>query len=359
MEDSEDIWEILNSVCEPKKEVNIIDINKCSSCNSKKLLFDSTKGCQVCKDCGVVNENILDRNPEWTNYDGSKSEGSARCGGPIHPFLPKSSLGTTIVGVGAHKVKMMQKWDQMPYKERSLSEVLKQIESKCRKYHIVKSVIDNAHSMYKKISDIKHDDGTNKGKSVIIRGMNRKSIIAACVFYGAINQDFPLAPKDVADIFNLALTQVTKGIRHFETLLSTDTSVKNIESSDPSKFIKSYYAKLGLKREMIPIAIMITRNITELDIASNHQPISIAAGSILLMSEYCNISVSKKKIAEVFKISEVTINKIYNKIKLYGDIITDYEKTKIFKNKINKENSSYTLMPDEKIVMKLNKLIIS
>ena len=53
----------------------------------------------------------------------------------------------------------------------------------------------------------------------------------------------------------------------------------------------------------------------KLDLASTHEPPSIAAGCILLVCEYYNIPLSKKNI------SEVTISKNHRKIKPYQKII--------------------------------------
>lgn len=50
------------------------------------------------------------------------------------------------------------------------------------------------------------------------------------------------------------------------------------------------------------------------DIVYNHQPISIAAGIILLISTIYELDINRKKISSTLNISEVTINKIYNKI---------------------------------------------
>ena len=302
------------------------DNGQCIHCKSYNILIDNNKGYLVCSDCGNINETVLDRNPEWTNNDDGKSDSVARCGAPINYFLPKSSLGTTIVGPGLGRIKRLQNWGTMPYKERSMLDVIQNIESKCKKFGITKAVIDNAKIFYKKITDIKHNNGNNEGKNIIIRGMNRKSIIAACVYYGADKQGFPYGPKDIAEIFDLKLTQITKGIRHLETMLQNDPIIKNMSCPEPSKFVKSYYNKLKIKQDYVPIAIKIANNIVKLDLASNHQPICIAAGSILLMCKMHNLSITKKEIADVFSISEVTINKIYNKIKDIGEILIDDDK---------------------------------
>lgn len=299
--------------------------NTCKRCESKDLVSDG--GYLICTNCGIVNQQILDRNPEWTHFEDGKSEGSARCGVPTNVFLPCSSLGTTIVGPGFSRLKKLHSWGQMPYKERSLSEVLQDIEGKCRKYKITKGVIVNAQYLYKKISEIKHRDGENAGKNVIIRGINRRSIIAACVFYGTLMQDTPSSLKKIADIFNLEMTQITKGIRHFDDLLQKEHVIQQIKPSDPSKFIRSYHSELNMNNAYVQLAIKISKNIAKLDLASNHQPISIAAGIILLMTKIYSLKITKKHIAEVFLISEVTINKIFNKIEKFKEIIIDDDKT--------------------------------
>ena len=60
--------------------------------------------------------------------------------------------------------------------------------------------------------------------------------------------------------------------------------------------------------------ILYRNDLSHDDIVSNHQPISIAAGIILLISKIYNLDINKKKISSTLDISEVTINKIYNKI---------------------------------------------
>ena len=60
-----------------------------------------------------------------------------------------------------------------------------------------------------------------------------------------------------------------------------------------------------------------------MDIAHDHQPRSIAAGSVMLMSLILDLNISKKNISETFKISQVTIMKTYKKIFPYRKILID------------------------------------
>jgi len=315
-------WEIFDKISDNNIKPKTTSLN-CESCKSDDIIMDTTKGYTVCRTCGVTEYNNFDKGPEWSFYDDDKEGG--RCGAPTNHFLPKSSLGTSIGGMGSNRVKMLQKWSQMPYKERSLYEVLQKIDNKCRKYNITKAIIDNAKILYKHVSDTKHETGLNKGKNIIIRGINRESLIAACVFYGAKLQKFPRSPKEIADIFDLKLTQVTKGCRKFLEIMETNPILLRIQSSHASDFIERYSGKLKIKKEYIAIAIKIANNINKLDLISDHQPPSIAAGSIMIMSDICELNINKRIVSEIFGISEVTIAKTYNRIQKYQKILADDE----------------------------------
>lgn len=307
--EDDDIWKLFNNN-DKEKSSNII---VCISCNSNFLISD--KGNIVCKDCGTINEHIFDQNPEWIRNEDGRNEGSIRCGAPINYYLPNSSLSTVIVGgIGCNKIKKLHSWSQQPYDERSRNDVNQIIDEKCKTNNISKAVAENGKYLYKKISEIKHKNGINQGKKIIIRGKNRRSIIAACVFNGAQVQKQPLSLKDIASIFGIDVTQITQGIAKLEELLCDEPLLQNNDVVDPGKFISSYHGKLGLQRDYIPISIKVSEYLSNDDIVSNHQPVSIAAGIILLISKIYNLDINKKKISATLNISEVTINKIYNKI---------------------------------------------
>lgn len=309
----DDIWKLFDDNDNDKKKSSKIIV--CISCESNFLISD--KGNVVCKDCGTINEHIFDQNPEWIHNEDGKNEGSIRCGAPINYYLPNSSLSTVIVDRNRNKytkIIKLHSWNQQPYDERSRNDVNQMIDEKCKTNNISKAVGENAKYLYKKISEIKHKSGISEGKKIIIRGKNRKSIIAACVFNGAQVQKQPLSLKDIASIFEIDVTQITQGIAKLEGLLEDEPLLKNNDVIDPGKFISSYHGKLGLHRDYIPISITISEYLSHDDIVSNHQPVSIAAGIILLISKIYNLDINKKKISSTLNISEVTINKIYNKI---------------------------------------------
>lgn len=362
----DDIWKEFDiTLAEINLKPQHININLCQECKSINLIHD-IKDATICKDCGTVQGFTLDKNPEWINGDDGGNEND-RCGNATSYFFPQSSLGTNIKSHKYDKIKMVHDWSQMPYKERSLYEVFQYIDAKCDKAGIVKSIIDNAKILYKVISDIK----CPKGKSIIIRGLNRKSLIASCVYNGAKNQGLPRTTKEIADVFSLTVKQVTKGNRKYDNLIDNYKYINESKNNLSINYIDRFGTKLKISNDILNLAKEISINIAKLDIASGHQPPSVASASLILALKISNLEIDKKQISKLFGISEVTITKTYKKILEYEYIIknnkmtqsllnmstNDFYKTRIehkkIEDKIKNQNSDYI-----NTLMKFNKLII-
>jgi len=325
---SDDIWNLIQSLEIKDNTTGNIEVETCTSCNSENLYTDMTDGIIVCSDCGLKIRDVLDRSPDWNSINSSNDHNS-RCGCPTNYFFPQSSLGTKVTNGRYSRISILEKWSQMPYKERSRYEVLKYIETKCRNCNVNQPIIDNAKNLFNQLSKITKLTKDNKRKSIIIRGLNRKSIIAACVYNGANLQGKPRTPKEIAIIFGITEKQVTKGNRKFRDIMTKEKIVKNLKASQSSQYIdrKEYIKLLKLEKFQIEIAKKIAKNVKRLDIATDHQPASLAAGSVMLMANILNLNLSKKKISETFKISQVTIVKTFRKIYPYRKVLISNEAT--------------------------------
>jgi transcription initiation factor TFIIIB Brf1 subunit/transcription initiation factor TFIIB len=180
-------------------------------------------------ECGLKSKELLDRNPDWNSFNDGKNTNS-RCGCPTNFFLPQSSLGTKVpMNFSYSKIARLQKWHQMPYKERSLNDVLQYITKVCKEHNVNGSIIDNARILFKQINDTKHLEGINEGKNIITRGRNRKSLISACVFVGSCLQGQPILPKVIAEIFSLEEKEVTRGCRNIREILKNNIIMRNLK----------------------------------------------------------------------------------------------------------------------------------
>jgi len=220
----------------------------------------------------------------------------------------------------------------MVYKERSLNQVFKNITQICSKNNIPKNIVDTAEFLYKRLSDCKHKTGVNKGKQIIIRGDNRTSIIAACVFKACDLNKNPRTVKEIAQFFCLEEKKVTKGIKQYEKIMKNaeDKNNETLDHFNPNTaedYIRRHCPKLKINKNDMDMAVKISHNCSKMKLASDHNPQSIAAGSILVMVQYSSLNIDKKEIAKLFGTSDVTIGKIYNKIQPYVDALVDDQAT--------------------------------
>lgn len=210
------------------------------------------------------------------------------------------------------------------------------IDNICKKNKILSIVAMSAKCNFFKLCQIKHTNGKNEGKKIIFRGKNRLSIIAACINSGAKNYQ-PINTKELARMFSLDVKQVSKGIRLFLELMKNDEVVKNLETSNPASFINVYCMK-KLPKEYKEIAVQLAENVAKLDLASNHQPNSIAAACILLLVKHCNLTISKKDIIQEFKISEPTLNKTFDKLDKMKKVLFDSDVIDMISNILDQSN---------------------
>ena len=97
-------------------------IEYCTSCNSLNL--NNIEGQIICSDCGTINDNIIDSNPEWRYYgsEDSKSSDPNRCGMPTNELLPQSYTGSTVSykwgeSFEMRKIRNYRGWNAMPIKK--------------------------------------------------------------------------------------------------------------------------------------------------------------------------------------------------------------------------------------------------
>ena len=350
---SDEFLHLVDSLDSEFSNTIVKEDESCYSCGSDDIYIDSTEGKTICLDCGLTLNELLDRSTDWASIN-STNDNNSRCGCPTNYYFPQSSLGTKASNGKFSRISILERWSQMPYKERSRLEVLKYIDLKCSsgKVKISQPIIDNAKNLFNKLSMVKHSRGENEGKNIIIRGLNRKSIISACLLNGANLQGKPMTPKEVAEIFEITEKQVTKGNRKFRDMMTNQSIVNNIKSSQSEEYIdrKETLKNLKLDDKQIMLAKKIAKNVKKLDIASDHQPASLAAGSVLLMASIFNLNLSKKVISETFKISQVTIVKTFRKIYDYRKIlISDDATDKVIKlsNKTIEQDTTESLVTIE------------
>ena len=264
----------------------------------------------ICSKCGNSINNIINT-PEWRFYgsEDSKRNDPTRCGMPVNTLLPKSSVGTSVNNKGNYmdRISTRQRWNSMPYKERSKYKIFMEIETKCQSNKLPKVISDTSKSLYSIIADTK-----------ISRGKNRKGIIAACVFNACKECKVPRSVKEISKMFDLESTVLTKGCKNYTEIVRLNkisiTRSQNPETIKLSDFIERFCYNLSMKNEEVEIIKNISEMADTLNLIYDNTPPSMATGCIYLTCKLRKNKITKKDISDKCNISEVTVNKCYKKL---------------------------------------------
>ena len=320
----DDIWDIYNDLMDDSvineniKEDNKKNENKCvdDNCNSRDFILDD--GYYVCKECNTIQEKFIDNGAEWRYYghEDTKTSDPTRCGMPTSELLPELSLGSVIGNDFNSKnswemynLRKYQSWNSASYKERTLFNITDSISLQASNSGISPSIINEAKLLYKDISELK-----------ISRGANRNGLIASSIYMSCKKNKVPRSAKEIAKIFNISVTTMTKGCKKFHDIMKT-----NVVCSKPEDFIMRFCSNLNLEDKYIDLCIHIIDKADEYSIVSESAPPSIATGTIFLVSNLCKLGITKKTISNECDISEVTINKCYKKLNTYKKYLIDDE----------------------------------
>ncbi len=320
-----------------KEKIEDNEKNMCQTCNSlDTIVEDSTHGYYVCKNCGSTIQNVIDSNGECRNYgqDDNRGENHDHYGAPTNPYFANSALGTSISGVNSH-MKRIHSWNMTVYKDRTFKEDIQKITSICEKHGIKKNIYDIAIFLWKKNSEYKHKEGKNKDKNIIIRGYNRLGIMAACLSYACTLNSTPKNIKEISKIFEIKQKYVSEGCKQFYDMMNEHIT---FHINLPSDYVEIQCDTLKLDKTIKNTILTIAKNVKKIGIVNGHTSFSISASCVLVVLIYNKEKEiqmnTKRTIAKQFKISEVTISKIYKKIIPYFNLLLNTEACEYVEQKL-------------------------
>jgi len=296
-EEEEDIVDI-QSV---EQKVIILN-NRCLYCQKFECVADHEEGKYICMSCGRGNGEILDSGQEWRSLscdDMRRQSDPSRVGMPVNEHFKKASLSTTINGYGHQNFRKFQRYNTMEYDERSLLKNFQYIDFSTEDV-FPEVVKDHAKNTFKLVNE-------NENK----RGSKKHSTMAACVFFASKGRDMTPNKEKLSQQFNIKKKKFTKGCNFFREKLFEKapefySKMKPVCAEDEIKRIGTLFNMPKIYKD---IACYVAYMAQELGIVIKNTPISIAVGSIFLVSTIYKLDIDKRDIAEKCDISDVTINK--------------------------------------------------
>tara|TARA_B110000259_G_C14018913_1_gene402349 strand:+ start:1045 stop:1998 length:954 start_codon:yes stop_codon:yes gene_type:complete len=306
-----DLWDIYNSIKDEFASENYITTTLCECGSNETIEIESLT---ICVKCNSIIDKSIDTSAEWRYYGNEDNRDSdpSRCGMPLNPLLPKSSMGSVIGGtrkdnIDMKRIRMYQMWNAMPYDERTLWNIFDKLETATSNNGIPQKVIDDAKIFYKKTSEKK-----------ISRGENKQGLIASCIYHSCLINDVPRSSKEIAKMFNITHVTLNKGNARFQQLLQI-----NVLSSNPEDFISRFASRLNMYKIDIENCKKLIKFLEQKEILSDNAPTSSAAGILYYYSQENNLNFTKKQFSDICSVSEVTIVKCYKYILKYKKYIDE------------------------------------
>ena len=312
----EDVWSLLAdlkkapSTSGVNSDSGCTDAECCDVCGVGSLVEDD--GQIICASCNAICSRIIDMGAEWRYYgvDDNRGDDPSRCGLPTNDLLPKSSMGSIIGNRKGdsrdmRRIRMYQMWNSMPYWERTLYNVFDKIVNNTSNHGIPAKILDDAKVLYKRASEKK-----------ISRGDNKEGLIASCIYYACLMNKTPRSPKEVSRMFHIDLNVLTKGNARFQSLMQI-----NVDCSNSNDYIARFGSRLNLDFEDVQKCKDLAQKLDDLEIVSENSPTSVAAGTIYFYVHHKKLAVTKKQIADICEVSEVTIMKTHKRIQKYEHLL--------------------------------------
>ena len=307
----------------------------CEHCESSKGI-SIVKDVIMCTLCDIFIDYVIDSGPEYRWFGSEdRSPDPTRVGGPINPLLPESSLATRILWRPGdckmmRKIRQYHLYSAMPSRERTLYNVFEILNVRALNAGISGSILEESKQLYAQISP-----------RVILRRPQRDALLAACVFESLKRHGSARHPHDLAEMFGVDTTLITKALKQFSELLEEhehDDSMKAtgkacVSDSVPSlttsttfkDYIESALIKLDVKRAMIDsiaeASIKMGEMIDEIGACPETTPPSLAAISIYYTCMEMGIPKTVSVVSKALEISDATLKKCLKRCDKWKNIL--------------------------------------
>ena len=294
----------------------------CPECGGK-LSTDTEHGETVCRDCGlVVEEDEIDRGPEWRAFDSAEKDQKSRVGAPTTNMMHDKGLSTNIGwqdkdaygnSLGSRqrqKMQRLRKWNERfrtrDSKERNLKQALGEIDRMASALGLPKSVRETASVIYRRALD-----------ENLLPGRSIEGVSTAALYAAARQAGVPRSLDEVEKVSRVDKMELTRTYRYIVRELSLE-----VQPADPKSYIPRFISDLGLSDEVERRARRLIDDAQKDGVLSGKSPVGLAAAAVYAASLLCNEKVTQSEVSEVADISEVTIRNRYKELLEAGGVAT-------------------------------------
>jgi len=288
------------------------DVRTCPECEDDSLVSNAGGSELVCEDCGlVVEENNVDRGPEWRAFNHQERQNKSRVGAPTTQTMHDKGLTTTIDwknkdaygrSLSSEKRSQMhrlRKWQERirtkDAGERNLQFALSELNRMSSALGVPRSVQEVASVIYRRA--LKED---------LIRGRSIEGVATATLYAACRKEGIPRSLEEVSEVSRVERKEIGRTYRYISQELQL-----GMEPVDPKKYVPRFCSELELPEEVQSKANDIIETTAEQGLLSGKSPTGYAAAAIYAASLLCNEKKTQREVADVAQVTEVTIRNRY------------------------------------------------
>jgi transcription initiation factor TFIIB len=284
---------------------------QCPECGGH-LVADEARAETTCADCGlVVDEDEIDRGPEWRAFTGAEKDEKSRVGAPTTQTRHDKGLTTNIGwqdkdaygnALSAEKRTQMQRlrtWhERIRTKnagERNLQFALSEIDRMASSMGVPDSVCEVSAVIYRR--SLTED---------LIRGRSIEGVATAALYAACRQEDLPRSLDEITAVSRVEKTEIGRTYRYVADELGLE-----MKPVDPKKYVPRFCSDLDLPEAVEGRAREIIDTAAERGHLSGKSPTGFAAAAIYAASILCGEKRTQRQVADVADVTEVTIRNRY------------------------------------------------
>ena len=286
----------------------------CPEC-SGHVATDEAQGETVCEDCGlVVDEDAVDRGPEWRAFDASERDEQSRVGAPTTNTMHDKGLSTNIGwqnqdaygnALSARKREKMQRlrtWNERfrtrDARERNLKQALGEIDRMASALGLPENVRETASVVYRRALD-----------EELLPGRSIEGVATASLYAAARQVGTPRSLDEIATVSRVEKKEVGRTYRYVIRELGME-----IRPADPAKYVPRFASELDVPDEAERRARELLQTARDEGVHSGKSPVGLAAAAVYAAALLTNDKVTQSTVSDVANVSEVTIRNRYQEI---------------------------------------------
>ena len=286
----------------------------CPECGGQ-VVDDEEHGESVCVECGlVVEEDGIDRGPEWRAFDSKEKDQKSRVGAPTTNMMhdkglstnigwqDKDAYGNSLSSNQRQKMQRLRKWNERfrtrDAKERNLKQALGEIDRMASAQGLPDNVRETASVIYRRALE---DD--------LLPGRSIEGVATSCVYAAARQAGVPRSLDEIADVSRVEKAEIARTYRYVVRELGLE-----VAPADPESYVPRFASDLGLSDEASHRARELLKTAKDKGVHSGKSPVGLAAAAVYAAALLTNEKTTQAKVSEVADISEVTIRNRYHEL---------------------------------------------